>query len=97
MTKFTGLSSHAQTRATQMWQFVGTRVLFHLSQASKDKKICRICQNHTEYPREWEYICIDKKPNKVYCLEEYPVDNILKDGYSFNRKGLKDSHKRVFI
>ena len=39
--------------------------------------------------------CYNKTPLK-YNLEEFPVENIVLDGYTFNKHNISGCHKYVF-
>ena len=85
-----GVSSDTRTKATQLWQFIGTKIFFRLSCLSRNQSICKKCGTHTEFP--FAFPCT--KPEK-YDLSEYPIRNIFSDGYTYNYSKLKGCHKFV--
>ena len=88
-----GISSDKKTKVIQLWQFLGCKILFRLSLLSHNQTICDICGNHTKYP--YEIKCKMKKTTK-YNLSEYPIFDIVHDGYTYNYYNLKGKYKYVF-
>ena len=90
-----GISTDKHTKARQLWQFVGCKILFRLSCLSHGQFVCKQCGLHMEYPCEFNMKCTNKIPS-VYDLTEYPIQNIVSDGYCFNKHNIKGCHKYVF-
>jgi hypothetical protein len=90
-----GISPDKHIKAIQLWQFLGCKVLFRLSMLSNGQFVCAQCGLHTEYPSEYNMKCYNKTPLK-YNLEEFPVENIVLDGYTFNKHNISGCHKYVF-
>ena len=89
-----GISENPKIKAIQLWQFLGFQIFFRLSSLSNYQKVCNVCGNHTIYPSEFNITCIRK--TKKYDLSNFPIPNISKDGYSYNKKNLKGCYKNVF-
>ena len=56
---------------------------------------CKQCGLHTEYPCEFNMRCTTKIPS-TYNLEEYPIQNIVSDGYTYNKDHIVGCHQFVF-
>jgi hypothetical protein len=90
-----GISSDKHIKSIQLWQFLGCKILFRLSSLSYGQFVCKQCGLHTEYPCEYNIKCTNKI-SSTYDLSEYPIQNIVSDGYTFNKKKIKDCHKHIF-
>ena len=90
-----GISSDKHTKAVQLWQFLGCKILFRLSVLSQGHFVCKQCGLHTEFPCELNMKCTNKIPS-LYDLTEYPIQNIVSDGYTFDKNNIKDCHKYIF-
>ena len=89
------VSSDPKTRAIQLWQFLGGKVLFRLSCLSQGYQVCNTCGNHTKYPKEFDNV-FQCYPTAKYSLREYPIHDIVNDGYTYDHNNLKDCHMLVF-
>ena len=79
-----GISSDKHIKSIQLWQFLGCKILFRLSSLSYGQFVCKQCGLHTEDNIK----CTNKIPS-TYDLSEYPIQNIVSDGYTFNKKKSK--------
>ena len=90
-----GISSDKHIKAVQLWQFLGSKILFRLSSLSQGYSVCNQCGLHTEYPCAYNMKCKNKKPH-IYDLTEYPIQKIVSDGYIFHKNNIKGCCKYVF-
>ena len=92
-----GISLDSKIKAIQLWQFLGSKVLFRLSCASFGENVCS-CGIHIEYSTYISNLgikCMTPKPSK-YNLSDYPIHDIVHDGYEYNKKFLNGCHKLIF-
>lgn len=73
-----GISSDPKTKATQLWQMLGSKVFFRLSCEKKGQHVCE-CGTHTEYPIEFTRLGFKCSAPKTRNLSEYPIPNLVKD------------------
>ena len=88
------VSDDSKVRAKQFWQFLGGKIFFRISCISNGQYVCNTCGTHTYIPELGKLFCTGKP--KQYTLEDYPVENIAKDGYEYNYKYLKNIHRSIF-
>lgn len=91
-----GVSSNTSIKNKQLWHYLTGKVLFRLSCMSNGQYVCH-CGMHTEYSIEIQklgLICKDQR--KKVDLSEYPIHDIVHDGYEFNKQNLNGCHKLIF-
>lgn len=90
-----GISSNKHIKAVQLWQFLSSKILFRISLISNGQFVCKQCGLHAEYPCQFNIKCTNKISSE-YNLEEYPIQNIVSDGYTYNKEQIVGCHKFVF-
>jgi len=88
------VSDDSNVRAKQLWQFLASKIFFRISCMSNGQFVCNKCGTHVYIPEIGNLFCQEKP--KQYTLQDYPVENIAKDGYEYNYKNMKNINKYVF-